>query len=786
MIQLVIFINLFFVPLLPLYVLYRKKQKSLKPNLDLLFQYGIIVACNIPLSKVFIALIKIISGKSISLDSGYYTLAALLPTILVVSSYKFYKMYHYYNPEKKDNTQKPTDDKGTILETTNKTFLTIFQENILSLWKHYGNIFIWGIIGALVFLSIYGLIPLDVTYDHWIMNGYVEGDIQQHYAGWLAYRQSNWSFPLGKVDSLGGAVITYTDSLPLISIFFKVFNVLLPETFQFFGIYIFLCFILQGISSGMLINLFSQDKIFTNIGVVLFCYSPIMIERAFRHTALASHWLIIFMLYFYFKSRKDQKLSLKCCILPVLCIGIHPYFLPMVFGLMFAVCVELLIINVKTLFRSAIALTSSLAMTLGTGYLIGALGTTESLSRSGFGHYSMNLNSIVNPISCSGIVWSKFFKVLPQIRGNYDGFNYLGLGVILLLVLVTVAFVVKKHDLKELFVNNGILFLLSLAFMLFAVSNVVTLNGITLFKYPLPDKILSLAGIFRASSRMFYPVYYLLILAGINGINSILLSLSGNGKCTLLLLITVIQLIDISPALATKCLSFNKNEIEQTYETSAITGSALWNSVTLVSQKIRVLEPISNYKLAAFGEKYHLKPDISISNTSIKGAKSVLNSIYEENVNTVIENKMDSNAVYILSNNSKMLPLLVTANPNINVYRDKESKLFVITNQNVFLEGDPLDNLQLMSVSAADLTDDNWTNGISNSENQQAVLFEFSNPLKRLIDSSQYINCNGEKRRIIDVSYSNKWIHIIVDKDASLFAYPNQIIFEFEEPLGGS
>ena len=83
MVQMVIFINLFFVPALPLYMIYRKNQKSLNVNLDLLFQYCIVAACNIPLTKVFIFLAKKIRGIFISIDSGYYTLAALASSILV-------------------------------------------------------------------------------------------------------------------------------------------------------------------------------------------------------------------------------------------------------------------------------------------------------------------------------------------------------------------------------------------------------------------------------------------------------------------------------------------------------------------------------------------------------------------------------------------------------------------------------------------------------------------------------------------------------------------------------
>jgi len=112
MIQFVIFINLFVAPLLPLYVVYRKRGKRLEPNLDLLFQYGIVAVCNIPLTKIFICLIRKIAGIFISIDSGYYTVAALLPTIITILAYAFYKTYPDHEPLKEKIIQKGI--KGVI------------------------------------------------------------------------------------------------------------------------------------------------------------------------------------------------------------------------------------------------------------------------------------------------------------------------------------------------------------------------------------------------------------------------------------------------------------------------------------------------------------------------------------------------------------------------------------------------------------------------------------------------------------------------------------------------
>jgi hypothetical protein len=80
------------------------------------------------------------------------------------------------------------------------------------------------LLGILVFLAIYGVEPLRVTGSGWIFQGVIESDILQHYAGWMFFRDSPWTWPLGLALNMGypyGANISYTDSIPIVSIFFK-------------------------------------------------------------------------------------------------------------------------------------------------------------------------------------------------------------------------------------------------------------------------------------------------------------------------------------------------------------------------------------------------------------------------------------------------------------------------------------------------------------------------------------------------------------------------------------
>lgn len=425
----------------------------------------------------------------------------------------------------------------------NKTDVRVQNINILK------SEIIAAFIGIIVFVIIYGITPVNPRNDSWIMAGYDETDIIQHYAGWLAYRNSDWKFPIGLADKMAvgdGTMISYTDSIPWVAIFFKLFRNILPRTFQYFGLYTLFCYMLQGIASFKIIYYKTKDRWYSLLGVVLFCFSPILMERAFRHTALGSHWLILFSILLYLKhwEQKSKMTYVYFLLLEILAIGIHPYFLPMI------ACFSLLC-ALKDVHRhemwSVIWFILQLAITYLTGCVIGVLGSGVEASREGFGHYSMNMNAVMNPTSCGGYTWSAFLKVNPQILGNYDGFNYLGVGILVLIISAIVLSIVFATW-KEVIVlmKKYLLLCIILCFLTaFAVSNVVTYHDRILLTIPMPDVLLELCGIFRASSRMFYPVYYLIFLFLVLRIWRYREFIRRKGVFYLLLFAVVIQVIDI-------------------------------------------------------------------------------------------------------------------------------------------------------------------------------------------------------------------------------------------------
>lgn len=409
-----------------------------------------------------------------------------------------------------------------------------------------------GLLGALAFLLVFGVSPLDVTNDAFCRGGYIEKDIQQHYAGWLLYRQSPLRFPLCVTESINrpdGSSVAYTDSIPLFAAFFRLLEPLLPQTFQYFGLFTLLCFFLQGGFGAILLRLFASGWALPLLGDLVFVFSPVLWERALRHTSLAAQFLILGALYYYVKGRREPHAPCTgLFILNVLAITIHPYFVPMTYAVTLALVMERCRLTRRPVAAFGF-LALDLAATAAAGWALGLFfGAAGDGSGSLYGYFSMNLNSLWNPAGVNGVNWSLFLPAQNQVAGNYDAFAYLGLGVIAAGLACMVGVCLRRLHPLRLARRHLPLCIICLLLTLFAVSHTITANGATLAVLPLPAPLLRLCSVFRSGGRMFWPVYYLLMLLAFVGLSR----LTGRRGLRLALAgaLAAVQLLDLSPGLS--------------------------------------------------------------------------------------------------------------------------------------------------------------------------------------------------------------------------------------------
>jgi hypothetical protein len=414
-----------------------------------------------------------------------------------------------------------------------------FQEKINNMNEKIMNnllLLLSGGLGAVFFVTILSPKILNTSYINWLL---ARGDPAQHFLGWHFFRNDPWSLPPGLISSLNtpiGTSITYTDSIPLLAFSFKIFNSLLPETFQYLGIWILLCYILQGVFGLLLMRKITSNFVLQFLGIMFFIMSPIMLWRAYGHEALMGHWIILASLYLY----KSLYKNLWWLFLLMVSLLVHPYLFLMVFIVYFIKVMELFFTRKITITTCLINYLSAALLILIVLWCIGYFYIGSSGVSDGFGNYSMNINSIFNPQG-----WSHYFlKDQPSATpGQYEGFNYLGLGTILLLVCSLYSSITNYNkNIIKIKDKVGVV-IISIIFISISISNVVTYSNHILFTIPLPGIAMKIGGIVRASGRFFWPVYYMIIILSLT---SLIRNVKKKAAALLLILALSFQFADLS------------------------------------------------------------------------------------------------------------------------------------------------------------------------------------------------------------------------------------------------
>ena len=425
--------------------------------------------------------------------------------------------------------------------------LLLAKNSTLPKLTRNGRLFLGGaLLGVLVFVLVFEVSTLDVTNDAFCRGGYIEKDIQQHYAGWLFYRQSSAGWPLCIARGINypdGLSVAYTDSIPLVAALLKPVANLVGGTFQYMGWFTLVCFALQGGFGALLAGLFLPGCAAPLAADLLFVTSPILFERVFRHTSLGAQFFVLAALYFYFAARrKGQYASRGLFALNALAVGIHPYFLPMTYAITLALLLEYALHN-RQLAGPGLYLAANFGGTALLGWALGLLyGSASSGGQALYGYFCMNLNALWNPVGVNGVLYSRVLPAQNQVYGNYDAFAYLGLGV---LIALPIAVVLLRRQLGGMLRRHWALACCCAVLTVFAISNVITANGATLATLPLPASLIKLFSIFRSSGRLFWPIYYLLMLLTLVG----LARLKGRGLLAGAALLAVVQAWDVSPGM---------------------------------------------------------------------------------------------------------------------------------------------------------------------------------------------------------------------------------------------
>lgn len=542
---------------------------------------------------------------------------------------------------------------------------------------------IGGLLGTVFFVAIFGLKIVYPTNIAWIMYHKANIDLIQHFLGWHYFRYEAWTFPIGNINAFGapvGTSVAHTDALPILAIPFKLIRNILPENFQYMGMWVLFCYFLQGALGALLVNLFTDDVLLIFLGAIFFVISPIM--RMPDQCALSAHWAILYAIWLNF-TKVTKKNHHWLSLLLALAL-IHPYLYVMCFGLYFADSVTRILQktspNKQFLKELFIILSCSAILFWLVGYF--QLGF-EDLGSPLFGSTSMNLNALFNPSFMNGnySIFLNQLKLASFIQ--FEGFSYLGLGVISLLVsgfLITIPKIAqtKSRELKK-YLPIAIVMVL---FFIFALSNKVTLNDHILFEFPIPALLKSLCNIFRASGRFIWPVYYLIICFAIWIVVGSK-KLKYGYKIFLILCAVFVQFMDFSGMFRSLQSNF---KAERVWSTAL--KSAKWE---YFANKYNKIMYIPNYKSATFNLYTYFTPPDDYEDFTFFAAKhnmSVSSGYFartdymemQKSSNNIMrsfmQGNLDLNAIFIIRNN-KILDIIIKNNAYKNICVMKIDKYYV-------------------------------------------------------------------------------------------------------------
>lgn len=387
------------------------------------------------------------------------------------------------------------------------------------------------LLGALIFLLLYGVRVLDPTSVDWILNN-PSPDPAQHYLGWELFRRSPVHLPY--IGANYNAVypfrtsVLFTDSLPLAALLFKLLGGILPTRFQYFGWWGLFCYMMQGgLAQAVIARIagvqptFDRDdkskaaiaiimspgqtaKLWGSVlGAGVLVLFPALTMRTFAHEALAGTWLVLLALYLWLRSDELMSATRRACLLwglmGLLCAGIHLYYLPMV-GLVLVGYAVRRALQKRGPAAVLLPIAAFCAAALAELFLLGAFAVNFAGYSNGY---------------LSGADYLGLF--VPWLAQSWEQNVYMGLGAVLAVVLAIFSVVCNARKAEKFFTAHhdwvvaGVVVLV--LDLLAAGGNAITVGGKTLFTVPIPQFLMDFWAMFSSCARLAWVAGLLLAVA---------------------------------------------------------------------------------------------------------------------------------------------------------------------------------------------------------------------------------------------------------------------------------
>jgi hypothetical protein len=373
----------------------------------------------------------------------------------------------------------------------------------------------------------------------------------QHVFGWLFFRNEPWSFPLGALTSFCyplGTTVGFTDSIPWLAILAKTLSSVLLVDFQYFGLWLGLCFFLQGFFGVKIVQELSPRPLIQVGGGMLFLLDPMFMRRT-SYGSLCAHWLILCLIWLHLRPCSSVRtgcrllqIAMGFCLLSA---GIHPYLSAMVLVLSLALLQKLRwvdrVLSTSQFVGWGLAVCAAIVSVL---TIFGYMDSTIIFNAAGFGVYAADLLTLINPLG-----GSHFMPTWPTGAGQGEGYGYLGGGVLVLSLVGLAITCYHPRGMRARFTKHWLAVGICCLFLaVFALSSSVTLAGKPIIDLSaLYQPIMGFITPFRVTGRFIWPLHYLWI----TGILAVSMSCQHEPRLLMpivLVAVVAIQLMDAQAA----------------------------------------------------------------------------------------------------------------------------------------------------------------------------------------------------------------------------------------------
>lgn len=428
----------------------------------------------------------------------------------------------------------------------------ISRKGITSKFDAKSALSIFGAVFSLWFVGWKNVLPWE---SDWLLPSAARLDHAVSHLNWEFFRQAPlMQWPLVKLPSSGlgwDSVYVPFAAGSLFGFPLRYVEVLLPEKFQFMGLWLVFSFAMLGYWSGRLVALLTERRDVVLLGGALLFFSPTMFYRVgiLGHFELSAHWLLLWSFVLYFGGQRN--LFQWICLL-VIGLLVNVYLFAMLFGVFFASVVMMAVVERRRSDAVRRILYGTLSSLLGL-WIFGFF--VYSSNAQGLGFFRSNGAAFIYPLYSVGDTYSGSFSWLisrsgifrdrPFIAFEREGFNFIGLGVLLGLVLGVLLVMKKFRTITRSSVTRAVpLVLVAGTFFLNSLSDRIAVGRRELLSFPIPASVLELRQIFRTAERFTWPLYYLLFLFVIWSV--IRLIENKRFSIVLLSLILAVQIVDTS------------------------------------------------------------------------------------------------------------------------------------------------------------------------------------------------------------------------------------------------